>query len=62
MEMNIPYYEEQENVFSLYNDGEELQGSEPVKLVWGQGKDKTQVMQVLDRDWRHSMAFYGKTI
>ena len=25
MEMNIPYYEEQENVFSLYNDGEELQ-------------------------------------
>lgn len=62
MEMNIPYYEEQANVFSLYNDGEELQGSEPVKMVWGQGKDKTQVMQVLDRDWRYSMAFYGKTI
>ena len=33
-----------------------------MKLVWGQGKDKTLVMQVLDRDWRHSMAFYGKTI
>ena len=62
MEMTIPYYEEQSNVFSLYNDGEELPGSEPVQLVWGQGKDKTQVMQVLDRDWRSSVAFYGKTI
>lgn len=62
MDMNIPYYEEQTDVFPLYNDGEQLSGSEPVRMTWGQGKDRTQVVQVLDRDWRSSVAFYGSTL
>lgn len=62
LEMNIGYYEEVSDVFPLFNNDEELKGTDPVKLVWGQGKDKTQVLQLLDRDWKNSVAIYGKTL
>ncbi len=60
VEVSVPVFEEESNVYSLYNDGEKLSGTQPVGLVWGQGNDpsRTKVLQLLDKDWRSSVSVY----
>ena len=60
VEVSVPVFEEESNVYALYNDGEKLSGTQPVGLVWGQGNDpsRTKVLQLLDKDWRSSVSVY----